>query len=66
VFLAGHPRRCWPTATGCGCFDAANVWQPLGLVDDDAWSGNAVEFVGDWVWLLYTDGPDRGTCRPRH
>lgn len=56
VFLAGHPPPVLVDGDGLRLFEAANVCQPLGLVDADVWTGNPVEFAGDWGLLLYTDG----------
>lgn len=56
VFLAGHPPPILVDGDGLRLFEAAHVCQPLGLVDTDVWTGNPVEFAGDWGLLLYTDG----------
>jgi serine phosphatase RsbU (regulator of sigma subunit) len=56
LFLAGHPPPVLVDDEGLRLLDVDSVCPPLGFVDPSGWTGNAVEFAGDWAVLLYTDG----------
>jgi serine phosphatase RsbU (regulator of sigma subunit) len=64
IFLAGHPPPVLTDARGVRLLDVEHVSPPLGFVDSSDWSGNAVDFSGDWALLLYTDGLIEGRIGP--